>query len=433
MTSGLRDGRPSASALLVPLLVAVAAVAGLLAACGSSGPDRAPTTAQVTEVLARHARALLARDEKAFLADVDRERPAAGFRSRQAAQFEALAQVPLQSWSYAVSAPVTEPSALAAARSRYGAPVVIVRLSLAYRLTGVDPAPSTHDLWWTFVRRGGRTVAAGDDDLAEAGGRSWRGPWDFGPLEVRRSASGLVLAHPGTTTRLVDLAVALDSAVPVVTRVWGHDWPGQVAIVVPGSRDELAELSGTNGAGIVDTTATTIADPPDPLSGVVTGRRVVMNPETLPDLTPQGLRIVVQHESTHVAAAGVTDPATPRWVVEGFADYVGNLDSGQPVRVAAPELTAEVRAGRLPAALPTDADFLGRSGRLAAFYEEAWLACRYLAARAGRDGLLRFYRAVAAPTTDPQAAVARALRTVLGTTPTGFVAAWRDHLRTELG
>ena len=57
-----------------------------------------------------------------------------------------------------------------------------------------------------------------------------------------------------------------------------------------------------------------------------------------------------------MASAAETD-TLPRWLVEGLAEYVSRRGSTTPPRQAAPELAAEVRAGQLPTAPPTDAAF----------------------------------------------------------------------------
>ena len=144
--------------------------------------------------------------------------------------------------------------------------------------------------------------------------------------------------------------------------------------------------------------------------GTVLGARIVLNPANLARLDAAGRRLVIGHELTHIASRAVTSDQMPTWLVEGLADYVGNLGSGLPVPATAAELAAEVRAGRVPAALPADAAFAGGS-RLPQAYEQSWLACRLIADRAGQAGLVRFYRAVArAAGTDPATALAVGLR-----------------------
>jgi hypothetical protein len=421
------------------VVVATTVIAVVLAACGGAshrtsgsgqlGSGRgAPTLSQVRTILDRHGRAVMSRSSKDFLADVDDAKAASDFRRRQAEAVGALAPVPLASWTYTLSAPVTDPITTAASAKRLGAPTLIVRVSLAYALRRVDPVPSTHDLWWTFVKRHGRVRIAADDDMANVGGASWHGPWDFGPLVVQQGRSSVVFGHPASAAQLPQLAAAVDAAVPVVDGVWGSEWTQQVAVIVPASAQELAALGQT--ASISDISAETVSDPPNAVTGAITGARVLMNPDELNKLTEVGRRIVVQHELAHVATAASTGPASPRWLVEGFAEYVGNLGSGQPVRVAAGELRAEVARGRLPAQLPGDAEFTGGSGPQA--YEESWLACRLIVARAGQPGMARLYRLVGASGDTAARAVEAAMQSVLHESMAAFTAQWRNYLSAEL-
>jgi hypothetical protein len=159
----------------------------------------------------------------------------------------------------------------------------------------------------------------------------------------------------------------------------------------------------------------------------------VVRPDALRTLSPLGLRIVLRHEVTHVATAAWTTPISPRWLIEGFAEYVGNLDSGQPVTFAARELATAVRAGQLPTALPADDAFAGSGAQLARVYQESWLACQYLASRVGAAGLVEFYRAVGTSTAANDQAAAEVLRTTLHETLGTFLAQWRGYLQDLLG
>jgi hypothetical protein len=197
-------------------------------------------------------------------------------------------------------------------------------------------------------------------------------------------------------------------------------------VFVPDTADEVqAVLGGPPGT---DTAAQTIGDPNNPRTGL----RVMLDPDASTRLSPTGLQIVLRHEITHVAAWSVTNQNVPTWLVEGFADYVGNRDSGQPVTVAAAELRARLRTGRVPATLPTTADFDQAGSRLPAVYEQAWLAGRLIASLAGPAGLVRVYHLVAATTGSPDAGVDHALRTVVHMTLGQFTARWQQYLRTEL-
>lgn len=405
---------------------------GLVTGCSASAPSTAaPATSEIDSLLARHGKAVLGHDRSTFLTDLDPDRRAAGFRSAQAASFDNLVTLPLTSWSWTLNSRVDAADAQAAARKRYGPSAVIMQVTLAYALRAVDPVPTKHDVWWTFVRVGGHVRVASDSDLADAGGVSWKGPWDFGDLVVQRGAHSLVLGHIDNADVLAGVAALVDAAVPDVTAVWGPKWSQDVAVFVPASKAELRVALGATSAVSTDIAAVAENDGLDPVTGSVLGARLVVETAALTRLSDVGRRIVVTHEVTHIADGNATTDATPRWIAEGFADYVGNLHSGQPVTVAATELRADVRRGRLPTALPKDAAF-DIPATAAQSYEASWLACRLIAARAGAAGLVRFYRMVGASPQAPDGAVADALRAVLHVGVAAFVAQWRTYLRAQL-
>jgi hypothetical protein len=383
----------------------------------------------VLAVLHRHAAALIDRDAQTWNGDLDQSAAAAGYAGRQRQVFANLAQVPLAAWRYVLIAPVTDPNVLAPAAARVGGPVVIVHVELQYALAKVDPAPTGKQLWLTAVRRGTGWKLAADDDAAAVGGPSWRGPWDFGQLLVRRGPHTLVLAHPAHRADEPVFADLVEKSLPVVTRIWGRDWNDQVAVLIPDTPQEFAAVTGDN-ADSHDLAAVAVADQVSP-DGTVLGARIVLNPGNLARLDAAGRRLVVGHELTHIASRAVTSDQMPTWLIEGMADYVGNADSGLPVAGTAVELATEVRAGKVPAALPAPADFTGSRSPQA--YEQSWLACRLIADRAGQSGLVRFYRVVAkAAGTDPATAVAIGLRQVLHTDVAAFTAAWRSYLIGQL-
>jgi hypothetical protein len=411
--------------------VVAAMIAGLVVGGCSSHDSSAPTLADVTALLTRRAAAVRDHDRAAFLAGVSTGAGSAAFRRAQARQFANLVRLPLATWTYRVESRTDDHAAEAAADKRYGAAAIVVRLALRYALRGVDPIPTTHDLWWTFIRSDGRVVLAGDDALADVGGVSWRGPWDFGPLDVVPAARGIVLGHLADDIALHAIAGLVDSAVPTVSAVWGTGWPRDVAVIVPASQNEFDVDTGESADVTSDAAAVAVADGQDPRSGRVYGQRLVVNPSEFARLSTLGRRITIRHEITHIATADATGAASPRWLVEGFAEYVGNLGTGQPVPTAASELRAQVRHGALPTALPSDAAF-DTAGSSAPAYEQAWLACRLIAARAGQRGLVRFYRLVGASPSASGVAVAAALRSVLHETTAAFIGQWRASLKAQL-
>jgi hypothetical protein len=109
-----------------------------------------------------------------------------------------------------------------------------------------------------------------------------------------------------------------------------------------------------------------------------------------------------------------------------------NVSSSAASRAAC-GLPAEVASGKIPAALPANDEFTPGGTRLPQVYEEAWLACRLIAASAGQDALVRLYRHVATSAGSPRDALDAALRRTLGLSSAQFTARWRQYVREELG
>ena len=101
---------------------------------------------------------------------------------------------------------------------------------------------------------------------------------------------------------------------------------------------------------------------------------------------------------------------------------------GRTAPELAPELATDVRAGRVPTALPGDDAFRSTAAGLPQAYEEGWLACRMIADQWSPDTLTAFYRAVAqGGTLDSR------LQAALGLSLSQFTARWRSYVTQELG
>jgi hypothetical protein len=381
----------------------------------------------VRQLLASFAAAVRTHDRAKFLGAVDPR--AAGFRSEQATDLTSLTRLPWQLWRYAIVGEIRDRAALRAATRRYGEPVRLVHVTLLFELRGVEPVPSRHDQYLVFTERAGHTYLAGDDAVSNETISSWIGPWRYGPLVAVRGADSLVLGPPGRHPQLANLAQRTDAGVAAVSAVWGTHWSQRVVVLIPAS---TAEYTALTGAAVRETAAAAVTDGIDSGTGRPYGQRLVINPTQLGELSPVGQRIVLAHEITHLATAADTPDITPRWLVEGFADYVANLHSGQSVRTAAAELRAAVAAGRIPHALPDDTAFGATGTALARLYEQSWLACRLIAARAGQAGLVRFYRKVGTALAPRAEALAAAFRSVLHENQGAFEKQWRAYLKAEL-
>jgi hypothetical protein len=228
------------------------------------------------------------------------------------------------------------------------------------------------------------------------------------------------------------IAAEVANDIPRVSAVWGHGWPERAVILLPSTQSELARVVDDYGdldniAAVATAEVQVGSRRPDPV-----GNRIGIYPANWSKLSPLGQRIVLTHELTLVATRAVTSGATPTWLAEGFADYVGYLGSGVPTTFVAQDLGAAVRAGRTPRHLPQSGAFDGANARLSVAYESAWMACRLIADRWGQSALVHLYAAVGRSRLGPALAVDLAMRRLLHVSASTFTARWRGYVRREL-
>lgn len=394
-------------ALPLCLLLLLTLLSGLLAGCGHPAPA-VDTPAQVRRLLDRRAEAVLDRD------------PAAYARTGAGTPYAALRALPLASWSYRLtSLHVTGKRATAHAELRY-------------RIAGHDRGDAVAERVVGLVREGGGDGGRWSVTTEGPGAGTAQQLWDQGTVRAVRAGRGLVLGAGQDDATLRGYARLVDRAVPAVTDAWGADWPRSVVVLVPSSLSSMAALLGepaSNYRGIAAVTSgRTGGGPPGPAD------RIVVNPEAYGALSDLGKQVVLTHETTHTATRVRTTKATPMWLSEGYADWVGYRGTGRRAAAAAPELARAVAAGNVPHALPQNTDFRfdGDPDGLARAYEAGWTACLFVADTWGAERLNRFYRAVGAHT-DNASVVHDALRDVLGTTSPEFTRRWRAYLVAELG
>jgi hypothetical protein len=382
----------------------------------------------VKALLARRARAVLDHDRGALLATIDPTEHR--FAASQARMLADLRQVPLASWSYSIGR--VRAAASAEASATYPVPSYAPVVSLHYRIKGFDTTATDLRQYPTFTLRGGHWYLASLDDFATDGSVSATDLWDYGPVDVVRRPDVLVLGPSSMLGTMQQVAGDLHASIPRVTSVWGADWSRRVVAEVPRTQRELGAITSDTGdlsklAALSSAEISSTAGDPAPV-----GARVSVNPHTWPSVGPLGRLVVLTHELTHLASRADTGSQTPRWLQEGFADYVGFHGTGLAATVVAKELATQLRAGLVPRRLPADHSFAGSSPRLAESYEEGWLACRLIAARAGQPGLVRFYRQVGTATTSQARAVSDALHHVLHLSTAQFTGLWRSYLSNQL-
>ncbi len=388
-----------------------------------------PRLAAIRGLLRERSTAIRHHDRLAFLATVDPVE--ASFYRSQARMFANLAPVTFSSWTYSMS---SASAGLDGGRFlAYHAPAWAPRsFDLEYRIAGFDRAPTKLAQYPTFVDRGGRWYLASLSDFAWRGEVSATDLWDYAPVQEVHVGPVLVLGPSVELAVMDEVAAQAKAAIPKVTSVWGRHWSQRVVLQVPSTQREMGLITGLTGdlSQIAAVTSAEVSAQPGQPKPV--GDRVTINPRAWRDLGQIGAGVVLAHELTHVATRADTGAQTPKWLAEGFADYVGFLRTGLPVRSIAAELAQSVRAGRLPTRLPANADFEVTARRLSQAYEPSWLACRYIAKRYGQPALVRFYRSVGTSRLDTAQAVAVALHRVLGLTLSEFTARWRAFVIAKL-
>ncbi|MEW1779894.1 hypothetical protein [Streptomyces sp. NPDC086777] len=376
-----------------------------LTGCGGGQSSTGTAMAEVQQVLDRRSAAVLGHDEQAYAET--------GTRS----SYADLRAVPLAGWRYRLTA--LHPDGAGATADA----------QLSYRIQGYDKAPVTTDRALTLSRTADGQWYVTYDKPA---GKSGQQLWDQGRVTAVRTTHALVLGVGQSAATLRDYARLADTAVPEVSKAWGTDWTQRVVLLVPGSLDGMAGLLGAPASNYKGIAAVTTGEAGG--SGQAPADRVILNPEAYAILGTVGRQVVLTHETTHVATRAHTTAATPLWLSEGYADWIGYLGTGRTPTEAAPELARTVEAGDTPEELPADQDFgfTDDPAKLAQAYEGGWLACRMIAAHWGEDKLGAFYRAVGAHRARA-GAVEDALKTRLGTTLAAFTARWREYVRAQLG
>lgn len=361
----------------------------LLAVGCSGGGGGSSTRAEVQAALDRRAAVVLGREGNTY-------------------------DVPLAQWSYRLTS-VDAVGDRATADAR-----------LSYRVQGYDSVPVTASRIVKLDRDEGGVWSVVSEGPGDGAGEQL---WDQGKVEAVRGRRSLVLGVGEPAERLRSFADLADRAVPAVSAAWGTGWAQKVVVVVPASLQGMAGLLGSPADSYRGIAAVTTGE----TGGRAPADRIVVNPEAYGMLGEVGRQVVLTHETTHVATRAHTNAATPLWLSEGYADWVGYRDTDRTPRQAAPELQSAVDEGHLPAALPTDADFgFGTDAtRLAQAYEGGWLACRMIAARWGEANLNAFYRAVGAHG-KRTGAVEGALGSVLGVSLPQFTEDWRTYVKEQL-
>ena len=217
--------------------------------------------------------------------------PASGCASRA---LRHPARLPIGTFEYAT--PEAAPALSTQRASQVGPEVA--RVEGRYTLRGYDRGPRQFETHLTAVRRDGGWRLADDSD-----GGTQPQLWDLPDLAVVRSSSTLVVGS-GPPSRLREYLRLGDQAVARVARTWTRPWGSRLVLVVPATAEQMAGQLGQDAASVEQVAAVT--DGTIGADGRAGADRVVVNPGAFARLRPDGRRVVITHEATHVAIRAST-------------------------------------------------------------------------------------------------------------------------------
>ncbi|MET7418138.1 hypothetical protein [Dactylosporangium sp. NPDC005555] len=378
----------------------------------------------IEEILERHTQAVKKKDLDAWMADV--EQSDAAFVKRQKQLFENLVKMPFADISF----DRTKLSARQLAKflptqlfDRYHAAVHVEAVTIRHRVEGVD-SKTVATPWMPVVAwTGGKWLivgdAAGKDLPIGVNGQ----PWDStGPVAVLRNDRIIAVVSADDAQRGRNLLQMAETSLKQVIEVRPAGWDGKVLFTAVQDKRIFDTYFAESQERIAQVAA--IAVPYYNQVGdwdsarAYSSTRVVFNPTQLTAQTEE-LAHDLTHEFAHAAMGPVTTARTPRWVVEGFAEYVAYKKDRVPaagIRQALGDLVIST--------LPTDEQFYSEPRN----YIASWLANRMIAEKFGQDKLIKFYEAF-----QNVAEVESAAREVLGIGVAQLEQQWRDYVAQQRG
>ena len=230
-----------------------------------------------------------------------------------------------------------------------------------------------------------------------------------------------LVSGAGSPAESQTLREACERAVPVVESLW-PGWSGQVRIV---------RSSNALPPGIAAQVEGRVM-PGQPAED----DRLLVGPDVVSGLSPEGLDVVMRHELTHVAMRSTGTAAVPSWASEGlaeFAGYEGVPDVRRERREDLLSLSAAVDDGTWTDALPDIAQVQDLRTRSLA-YTAAWLGIAVLVETFGIEAVTEAMRPVDGEKSadDDQERADRFLRR-LGVQRSWLEERWHSELERRVG
>jgi hypothetical protein len=303
--------------------------------------------------------------------------------------------------------------------------VRVVPVTVRHRIEGVDSKPVATPWLAIFGYTGGKWLIVGngtgkDLPTGEAGQ-----PWDAsGPITVVRSERVVAVLSAESGKPPADGGQALlqlaETGLQQVAAVRPGGWDGKVVLTAVADRQifdtYFAEAQDRVGqvAAIAVPYYSAVAEWSSQPAYATT--RIVFNPSEL-SAPKAELQHDLTHEFTHAAMGPVTGPYTPRWLVEGFAEYVAYKD-GRFDAAGIRQALGDLAIGTFP----DDKQFYEEPRN----YVSGWLACRMIAETYGQDKLIAFYEGFLR-----LSEVESVSREVLGVGRPQLEQQWRDYVEKQ--
>jgi hypothetical protein len=422
---------PLLSTLLVlSMLLAVAgATLAVVALRGDTDPgrstawvDAAGRDAALKALLARREDAVKTKNPTEFMADVDPADPAVVRRERQL--YDNLTKIPFALFHYELLPYSAAMQRLLSQsdRDKFHQAAAVGSVQLDYRIQGID-SKTVATPWVPIFGYGSnrwRIVGeAGGNDLTFGANAQ---PWDAaGAITVVHSRRVVAVLSADDVARgafLLDLA---EKGLDQVARTRSGGWDGKVFVTAVQDQRIFDRYFADSPERVAQVAAIAVPYydhvPGWPGDPVYAATRIVFNPQEL-SAQPEELAHDLSHEFTHAAMGRVTSGYTPRWLVEGFAEYTAY--HGQDV--------SKAWIGRALGNLDTSKGLPDDE----AFYKEprnyvgAWLACKMIAERYGVAKLIGLYAAFQTTTTDTEA-----IQRVLGVGKSTLDGQWQQYIAAQ--
>lgn len=419
---------------LWPVLTVLLVVSMLLALAGASAAafalrgDKVPVSTSWVDMqgrpsalgalLDRRSKAVLAGDTTAFLADVASADPGLVKRERQL--FENMAKIPFSSLKFQLEPPRPDLQRFLPAplRDTYHEAAQVAAVDVVYQIKGIDSAPVatpwlpivayTGDRWQVVGEASGKDLPYG------ANGQAWD---DAGPIIVQTSARVVAVLSADDTERGPYLLQYAEKGLDRLAQTRSGGWDGKVFVTAVQDQRIFDTYFADSPERIAQVAA--IAVPyydmvPDwHATAAYAATRIVFNPREL-SAQPDVLAHDLTHEFTHAAMGPVTTGKTPRWLVEGFAEY--SAYNGTKVD---PGWISKSLGDLTLTGFPTDSVFYQEPRN----YVAAWLACRMIAEKYGKAKLITLYESF-----QHEDDLGTAIKATLGVDQPTLEAQWRNYV-----